>query len=104
MRITVSHNKTKQEVMAAVDRSFDKLFEGTGLPVNIVPQEKSWQGSTMTFALTAKMGFLSSPIKGPVEVTDKDITIDADLGVFERMIPAKKAQELLTTQVHGLLK
>jgi len=90
--------------MGSVDRSFDDLFKGTGLPVNIVPQQKSWQGSTMTFALTAKMGFLSSPIKGTVEVTDTDLTIDADLGVFERMIPAKKAQEMLTTQVRGLLK
>ncbi|HLZ90715.1 MAG TPA: hypothetical protein VKQ28_03285 [Candidatus Acidoferrum sp.] len=104
MRITVSHHRTKEEVMGSVDRSFDDLFKGTGLPVNIVPQQKSWQGSTMTFALTAKMGFLSSPIKGTVEVTDTDLTIDADLGVFERMIPAKKAQEMLTTQVRGLLK
>ena len=81
------------------------LFSGTaGLPLRISQQQKNWQGSTMHFSLTAKMGLLSTPIKGYVEVTDKDVTVDADLGILERMIPAKKAQEVLAAQVHGLLK
>jgi hypothetical protein len=104
MRITVSHNRSKDEVIRAVDRSVDDLLQSTGLPVRIVPQQKSWQGSTMTFALTAKMGLLSTPIKGTIEVTDRDLTIDADLGILERMIPAKKAQEAITSHVRGLLK
>jgi hypothetical protein len=105
MRITVSHNRTKEEVIQSVDRSFNDLFQGIGaIPVRLVQEHKSWQGSTLTFALTAKMGLLSTPIKGTVEVTDHDITIDADLGILERMIPAKKAQELLTDHVRGLLK
>ena len=105
MRITVSHNRTKEDVIQTVDRSFNDLFQGIGaLPVQLVQEHKSWQGSILTFALTAKMGLLSTPIKGTVEVTDRDITIDADLGILERMIPAKKAQELLSQHVHGLLK
>jgi len=28
------------------------------------------------------MGLLSTPIKGTVEVTDRDLTIDADLGIL----------------------
>jgi hypothetical protein len=72
--------------------------------VRLVQEHKSWQGSTLTFALTAKLGLLSTPIKGTVEVTDHDLTIDADLGILERMIPAKKAQEVLTDHVRGLLK
>jgi hypothetical protein len=104
VRITVSHNRSKEEVIRSVDRSFESLFEGTGLPVRVVPQQKSWQGSTLTFALTAKMGLLSTPIKGTVEVTDRDLTIDADLGILERMIPAKRAQEVIGDHVRGLLK
>jgi Putative polyhydroxyalkanoic acid system protein (PHA_gran_rgn) len=105
MRITVSHNRTKEEVVQTVDRSFNDLFQGIGaLPVRLVQEHKSWQGSTLTFALTAKMGLLSTPIKGTVEVTDRDITIDADLGILERMIPAKKAQEVIGQRVRGLLK
>jgi len=103
VRITISHNKSKEELMRAVDRSFESLFQGTGLPVQLVEQQRSWQGSTMTFALTAKTGFISTPIKGTVEVTDRDITIDADLGVLERFVPADRARELISTRVRGLL-
>src|ERR1700686_958294 len=104
MRITVSHNRSKEEIVQTNDRSFDDLFQGTGLPVRLAQQQKSWQGSTLTFSVTAKMGLLSTPIKGTVEVTDHDLTIDADLGILERMVPAKKAQEVLTDHVRGLLK
>ena len=105
MRITVSHNRSKEEVVQSVDRSFNDLFQGIGaIPVKLVQEHKSWQGSTLTFALTAKMGLLSTPIKGTVEVTDRDITIDADLGILERMIPVKKAQEVIGQHVRGLLK
>jgi hypothetical protein len=103
VRVTVSHNKPKEEIIQAVDRSFTTLFQGTGLPVQLVDQQRSWQGSTMTFSLTTKMGFISTPIKGTVEVTDRDITIDADLGVLERFIPAERARDLISTRVRGLL-
>jgi hypothetical protein len=49
------------------------------------------------------MGLLCTPIKGTVEVTEHDLTIDADLGILERMIPAKKAQEVVASQLRGLL-
>jgi hypothetical protein len=104
VRITVSHNKSKDEVMRAVDDSFTSLFQGTAIPLRLVEQERSWKESTMHFALTAKMGFLSTPIKGTVEVTDRDITIEADLGVLERMIPADRARELIGSRVRGLLQ
>jgi len=105
MRVTISHNRPKEEVIRTVERSFDDLFKGVGvLPVQLVQEHRSWQGSTLTFAMTAKMGFMSTPIKGTVDVTDRDLTIDVDLGILERMIPAKKAQEMITDRVRGLLK
>jgi len=103
MRISVSHTKPKEEVIRAVDRSFTSLLQGTGLPLQLANPEKNWNGSTMTFSLTAKMGFVSTPIKGTVEVTDRDITIDADLGIFERMIPKERARDLLSDRIRGLL-
>src|SRR6266446_10029116 len=103
MRITISHDRAKSEVIESVDRSFNEMFQGAaGLPVRLVVEKKSWQGSVLSFALTAKMGLLSTPIKGTVEVTDHDITIDADLGILERMIPAKKAQAVISDHVRGL--
>ncbi len=49
------------------------------------------------------MGLFSTPIKGTVEVTDQDITIDADLGLLERLIPVSTAREIMTTCIRGLL-
>ena len=104
MRITVSHNKPKQEVMRAVDQSFNDLFRGTGvLPLQIVNQKRAWNGSTLNFSFEAKAGLLSTPIKGIVEVTDKDITVDADLGLLEKLFPAKQASTVIEGRIRGLL-
>jgi hypothetical protein len=104
LRITVSHNKSKEEIIRAVDRSFDDLFRGIGMvPIQFVSEQRSWQGSTLTFSLSAKMGLLNTPIKGSIEVTDRDLIVDVDLGLFERLIPATKAREAITIRVRGLL-
>ncbi len=105
MRITISHDRPKAEIVEAVDRSFNDIFKSsTQLPVKITVQERTWQGSTLTFALTAKWGLLSTPIKGTVEVTDHDITVDADLGMLNRFISEQTARAVLTDRVKGLLK
>ena len=49
------------------------------------------------------MGWISTPIKGTVEVTDQDLTIDADLGLLERLIPAATAREMVSSRIRGLL-
>jgi hypothetical protein len=88
-----------------VNRSFDDLFRGIpGLPLRLENEQRNWQGSTMNFSLTARMGLLSSPIKGFVEITDKDITIDADLGLLEKLIPAQAARSGIESRVRGLLR
>lgn len=90
--------------MRSVDRSFDDLFRGVGvIPIQFVDERRSWQGSTLTFSLSAKMGFVSTPMSGTIEVTDRDITIDADLGLLERLIPATKARDSITSRVRALL-
>lgn len=104
MRITVSHNKPKEEIKQAVDRSFDDLFRGiAGVPLRLVNEQRSWSGSNLSFSLTAKMGFVSTPIKGTVEVTERDVTIDADLGLFEKLISSATARASIEGKVRGLL-
>ena len=91
--------------MRSVDQSFHELFNGPGLPqLKIMEGPRSWSGSTLTFALTAKLGWISTPIKGTIEVTDKDLTIDADLGLFEKMVPANTVREVVGSRIRGLLK
>jgi hypothetical protein len=104
MRITVAHNRTKAAAIESVDRSFDEMFqEAAGLPVRLAVKQKTWQGSTLSFQLTAKMGLFSTPIKGTVEVTDRELIVDADLGLLNRLLPEKTIQEVIGGRIKGLL-
>ncbi len=104
MRLTIEHHRTKAEVVEQIDRSFNDAFQGLeGLPVKVVVKQKSWNGSVMTFLLSAKIGLLSNPIKGTIEVTDTDLTIDADLGMLNRLVPEDKARAMLGHKIKGLL-
>jgi hypothetical protein len=104
MRVTVSHNRRKEEIMRSADRSFEDLFRGFGaVPIQIANESRRWTGSRMDFSFDAKMGFVSTPIKGFVDITDKDVTVDADLGWLERLISPKKAQAALQGRVKALL-
>lgn len=104
MRVKVEHNRTKAAAIESVDRSFNEMFqEAAGLPVRIVVKQKGWQGSTLSFQLSAKLGLLSSPIKGTVEVTDSELIIDADLGMLNRLLPEKTIQDAIGSRVKGFL-
>lgn len=104
MRVTVSHNCRKDEIMRSVDRSFDDLFKGfSAVPLQISNEQRRWTGSRMDFSFNAKLGIVSSPIKGFIDITDKDVTVDADLGWLERLFPAKQAQAALAGRIKGLL-
>jgi hypothetical protein len=105
MRVTIVHNRTKAEVIESVDRSFNEMFQGvSGIPVRLSVTQRTWQGSVLTFALTASMGLISTPIKGTVEVTDHDLTVDADLGMLNRLVPESTVREVLGNRIKGLLK
>ena len=105
MRITIAHNRSKAEIVDSVDRSFNEIFQGvSGIPVKLVVEQKSWQGSVLSFSLSARLGLLSTPMKGTVEVTDHDLTVDIDLGLLNRLVPEQTAREVIVTRIKGLLK
>ena len=59
--------------MQALERSFNDLFKGLGtVPIQIANESRKWTGSRMDFSFDAKVGIVSAPIKGFVDVTDKD--------------------------------
>ena len=104
MRVTVSHNRRKEEIVQSLDRSFDDLFKGLGnLPIKIVNESRRWTGSRMDFSFNAKAGFVSTPIKGFVDITDKEVTVEADLGWLEKLFPAEQTKAALAGRVRGLL-
>ncbi len=104
MRITIAHTKDRQQMIQMVDRAFDDVFRGLVQgPIAITDQHKAWQGNLMTFSLTARMGFIRNPVSGTVEVTDHDLTLDADIGFLSKLIPSEKIQTTLETRLRKLL-
>ena len=103
MRISIAHNKNIAQVIESADKAVDQVFNGLPLgPVEIVEQQKHWSGSVMTFHLTAKVGPLKYPVRGTVEVTEKQCIVDVDLMTLGRLLP-NKAQQLIEARWRGLI-
>jgi hypothetical protein len=105
MRITVTHKKTQQEVVKIVDDSAEQVFRGMpGSPIQIVDYRKSWDGSLMHFSFVAKMGFLTTPLRGTVLVTERDVTVEFELpALLKSFIPEQKIEESMKSRIRGLL-
>lgn len=105
MRVSISHNKTKEQAMQIVDKSFMDFFGGLpGGALQIADQKKSWNGSTLDFSFVAKMAFFKVPITGTAEVTDHDVIVNVDLPAFlTNMIPEAKLRTGIENNVKGLL-
>jgi hypothetical protein len=105
MRITVSHNKGKEEAMRIVNTATDTvlrpMFSG---PIQMTDVQKQWQGSRLLFSLMAGMGIARVPIKGWILATDTDITIDCDLPEFIEQILPQSVRSKVQSAVRGLLK
>ena len=104
MRVIVPHNKTKQEVKMAVEQSIDRIFAGVATgPIELTDRKKHWSGESLIFSFTARMGFLHTPIHGSALVTDREVTLDVDLGLLNKLIPEELARNRIDAQVKGLL-
>lgn len=104
MRVTISHNKPLDQVKDAVDHSITQVFSGIGGGIiELTDQHHEWHGETMAFSMTAKIGFIKTPLKGTVAVTNSDITIDVDLGLLDKLVPHETVRTAIEGQVRGLL-
>ena len=105
MRVTVTHDKGLQGAKKLVDDSADEIFKGApGMPIQIVDQQKRWEGDTMHFSFTGKMGFLTAPLKGWVLVSEKDVTVEVELpGLLKQFMPDEKVRAQIESRVKGLL-
>jgi hypothetical protein len=105
MRLIRPHSDPKQVAKAAVDRSIAQVFTGFNLgAIQFVNQRKEWSGDTMAFSLTAKLGFLQTPIRGSALVTDSQVILDVDLGLLGKLIPEQVAKTQIADRTRRLLE
>jgi len=104
MRVTISHNKPLEQVKGAVDHSMGQVFNGLGGGmVEFTDHHRQWHGDTMAFSMTARIGFIKTPIKGTVAVTAIDVTVDVYLGLLEKLVPQDTVRAAIEGRVRGLL-
>lgn len=104
MRVIIQHNKTQKQAKESIDRGFDQVFSGFAVgPVEFAEQHRQWHENTLMFSMTVKMGFIKTPVKGTIAVAEKDVTVDVDLGLFEKLVPQETVQNKIESSVKGLL-
>lgn len=65
MRITISHNRSKAEIIESVDRSCNEMFQGaSALPMRLVVKQRSWQGIGTQFLAYGKVGITEHTGRG----------------------------------------
>jgi len=103
VRITIGHQKSVPQAIEVADRAADQVFKGFPMGcVEIVGQQKEWSGPVMTFGFTAKLSFVKYPLRGTVEVTDRQWIVDFDLMILGRLLP-DKTHRLIETRWRALL-
>jgi hypothetical protein len=104
MRVTISHDKTQQQVKDAVDHGMDQVFAGlAGGAVDLTDRHKEWHENTMIFSMTARLGFIRTPIKGSVIVGEKDVTVEVDLGLLGKLVSDETVRSGIESRVRRLL-
>ena len=105
MTIIIPHGKTAEEAMAIVDRSASSLFESAAGPhVQLTDKTRSWNGPTMDFGLTARVGFIAVPISGTVLVDSTNVTVNCVLpALVNQFIGEEKIRAGLDRRVRAML-
>ena len=105
MTIIIPHGTTAEKAVAIVDSSADSLFESTAGPhVQLIDKTRSWNGPTMDFSLTARMGFISVPISGTIVVDVINVTVDCQLpSLVNQFVGEEKIRAGLDQRIRGML-
>jgi hypothetical protein len=103
MRVTVSHNKSREEAARLVEDTIANLLR-TELPrpFHMAEMRKEWIGSKLNFQTAVALGPLKMPIRGIVEVRETEIVIDLDLPpLLGKFIPEHKLRKAVEDRIRA---
>lgn len=105
MTIIIPHGTTVEKATAIVENSANSLFESTAGPhVELVDKTRTWNGPTMDFGLTARVGFISVPISGTVVVDATNVTLNCQLpALVNQFIGEEKIRAGLDRRIRAML-
>jgi hypothetical protein len=104
MILIVPHHKTRKEAIALIAAD-DDLFSGAaGGSVEIVDQQKEWEGSSMAFSFVGRVGFISVPVSGTLEVDEVNVTVTSELpSMVRNFVGEEKVAAGIEKQLRRLL-
>jgi len=105
MTIIIPHGTTAEKAIAIVDDSANTLFESTAGPhVQLTDKTRSWNGPTMDFSVTARVGFIAVPISGTIVVDATNVTVNCQLpALVNQFIGEEKVRAGLDRRVRAML-
>lgn len=106
MRVVLAHGMTKEAAMPIMDKALDKLLAGTGgSSLQILDQKKTWNGSVMNFSFTGRLGFISVPITGKINVECTNVTVEMELPpVVKTFVGEEKIRAIVDENVRSMLR
>ncbi len=72
------------------------------MPVQIMNEKRAWNDNVLAFSFDAKVTLLTTPVKGTITVADRDVIIDVDFGLMEKLLPSSQ-KAAIETRIKGLL-
>ena len=72
------------------------------MPVQIMNEKRAWNDNVLAFSFDAKVTLLTTPVKGTITVADRDVIIDVEFGLMEKLLPSSQ-KAAIETRIKGLL-
>ena len=105
MKVSVPHTRARQEVMEILDQPLGALFAGAVGGLEIADERRSWSESTMTFSFVGRVGIVSIPLAGVLEVQETMVIVEVALPpVVSMFVGEEKVRAGLVREVRALLE
>ncbi|HVY91874.1 MAG TPA: hypothetical protein VHA14_03960 [Bryobacteraceae bacterium] len=105
MRVEVAHQLGKDAAMPVMDRCLDHILGGVGgSSIQIVDKQQTWTASQMRFSFTGRMGYISVPLAGTIDVYDANVIVDMELPpLVKTFIGEEKIRRIVEANVREML-
>ena len=105
MRVVIAHGMTKEKAIPAMHDGLKRMVVAVAGPVSVTDPQKRWHGSVMHFSFRGRLGFLSLPLRGTIEVDHVNVIVDMEQpGITKAMISERTLRGLIHGSVTDLLR
>ncbi|HVW11566.1 MAG TPA: hypothetical protein VHC90_23445 [Bryobacteraceae bacterium] len=105
MRVEVGHQLGKQGAIPVMDRCLDHILGGVGgSSIQILDKKQTWNDGQMQFSFTGRVGYISVPLAGTIDVSEANVIVNMDLPpVVKTFLGEEKIRRIVETNVREML-